>query len=58
MSTGTINSQHQSAPPAPAGRANASGRRVIRRPVTDSPILRRWALADLIAAARWRRAFA
>jgi hypothetical protein len=45
---------------AALGPANAivNDRRDNRRSTTDPQILRRWAVADLIAAARWRRAFA
>jgi hypothetical protein len=48
------------ASPAPADRANSivNDRRGNRRSTTDPQILRRWAVADLIAAARWRRALA
>jgi hypothetical protein len=45
-----------SAAPGPAN-AIVNDRRDDRRPATDRQILRRWAVADLIAAARSRRAF-
>jgi hypothetical protein len=49
-----------SASPSALGSANAiiNDRRDNRRSATDPQILRRWAVADLIAAARWRRALA
>jgi hypothetical protein len=48
------------ASPAPADSAHApvNDRRYNRRSTTDPQILRRWAVADLIAAARWRSSFA
>ena len=59
MKTRTTNSaKHAPAAPADQVSSAADGRRDIGRPATDSRILRRWALADLIAAARWRSAFA
>jgi hypothetical protein len=50
----------KSAPPAAPDPANAviNGRRDSQRSVADPQILRRWVLADLIAAASRRRTFA
>lgn len=46
--------------PAAPGSANpiVNDRRDNRRPATERQILRRWAVADLIAGATWRRASA
>jgi hypothetical protein len=46
--------------PAVPGSANpiVNDRLDNRRPATDRQILRRWAVADLIAGATWRRASA
>ncbi len=48
------------APPAPSDPANATvdDRRDTQRSAANPQILRRWVVADLIAAAAWRRAFA
>jgi hypothetical protein len=58
MNTRTTNSQYHSGDRTSERAPRFSGRRDNRRPTTEPQILRRWAVADLIAAARWRSAFA